>query len=548
MKEVCKVILKTFLSLVLVFSIFSFINVVADEEVFKITDLKVKEKSANVIVDNVKIVNGNINNNVSFKSVGDNITYEITIKNVDDKKYKVKSFTDDNTSEYIKYEYDAKEGTEVNSGDSISYAIKMSYVKEVDGDSISNVPVNFTLVYEDNSGVVNSFTTAVSNNIKNPATNDSIIIYVVLFFISLIGLILLKRGKKKAIARLMTIVIGTTILMPLATNALSTKITITFNNYIDNISKMTYLKEGSVVNDIIGALAGDPSNVLYIKCASNEQYKIVQNNLSEDNIISEADSNYNVYMWYDSGTIYYYSEANKIYLNRVSYELFFGLVNVSSIDFSKLNTSIVENMDAMFSGCSSIKELDLSSFNTSNVIDMGGMFLGCNSLEKVNLKSFDTKNVLTMTMMFTDCYSLSEVDLSNFVTSSLVTIDSMFCACHAIKSISLTSFDTTHVEDMTMMFAECYNLETIDLSSFDTSNVIYTGSVFALDGKLKTIYASEKFTFDSSIIDENESFFGDCISLVGGAGTVYNDEFATIKYARIDDPDNGAPGYFTLKS
>ena len=36
--------------------------------------------------------------------------------------------------------------------------------------------------------------------------------------------------------------------------------------------------------------------------------------------------------------------------------------------------------------------------------------------------------------------------------------------------------------------------------------------------------------------------------LVGGAGTVYSDSNYGSEYARIDDPDNGKPGYFTLKT
>ena len=42
--------------------------------------------------------------------------------------------------------------------------------------------------------------------------------------------------------------------------------------------------------------------------------------------------------------------------------------------------------------------------------------------------------------------------------------------------------------------------------------------------------------------------FTNCGSLVGGAGTTYNSSITDKTYARIDDPDNGKPGYFTLKT
>ena len=39
--------------------------------------------------------------------------------------------------------------------------------------------------------------------------------------------------------------------------------------------------------------------------------------------------------------------------------------------------------------------------------------------------------------------------------------------------------------------------------------------------------------------------FDGCTNLVGGAGTVYNSSNNGITHARIDDPNNGKPGYFT---
>jgi hypothetical protein len=36
--------------------------------------------------------------------------------------------------------------------------------------------------------------------------------------------------------------------------------------------------------------------------------------------------------------------------------------------------------------------------------------------------------------------------------------------------------------------------------------------------------------------------------LVGGAGTTYDSNHIDVEYARVDDPDNGKPGYFTLKT
>ena len=42
--------------------------------------------------------------------------------------------------------------------------------------------------------------------------------------------------------------------------------------------------------------------------------------------------------------------------------------------------------------------------------------------------------------------------------------------------------------------------------------------------------------------------FEDDTKLVGGQGTTYNSSYMRKEYARIDDPSNGKPGYFTYKA
>ena len=66
------------------------------------------------------------------------------------------------------------------------------------------------------------------------------------------------------------------------------------------------------------------------------------------------------------------------------------------------------------------------------------------------------------------------------------------------------------------------------------------------DINLKTIYVSNKWYIMSSATAG--ALFESCTSIVGGAGTTYDSSNVNKEYARIDDPDNGKPGYFTLKT
>lgn len=89
-------------------------------------------------------------------------------------------------------------------------------------------------------------------------------------------------------------------------------------------------------------------------------------------------------------------------------------------------------------------------------------------------------------------------------------------------------------------------METLDLAGFDTSGVDNVSYLFETAPKIKTIYVSEKFTIKPSIPDTD--MFENDTNLIGGQGTTYNGSHMRKDYARIDDPSNGKPGYFTYKA
>ena len=74
----------------------------------------------------------------------------------------------------------------------------------------------------------------------------------------------------------------------------------------------------------------------------------------------------------------------------------------------------INNCRCMFYECQDITEIDLSNFNTSLVTDMECMFYNCSSLSSLNLSNFNTSLVGWMHYMFYNCYSLSSLNLSNF--------------------------------------------------------------------------------------------------------------------------------------
>lgn len=98
------------------------------------------------------------------------------------------------------------------------------------------------------------------------------------------------------------------------------------------------------------------------------------------------------------------------------------------------------------------------------------------------------------------------------------------------------------------MFAHCSSLKTLDLSSFNTANVINMEGMFHEDLSLTTIYVGEGWSTEKVTLedfDEAEgSMFRECIALVGGAGTTYDENHVDYTYAHVDGGASN-PGYLT---
>ena len=310
-------------------------------------------------------------------------------------------------------------------------------------------------------------------------------------------------------------------------------------------------------------------------------------------------SDYPFLGWVDEATetFYYYSEAEKIYLNpdcksmfasvdyekidltpfdsskvTSTYDMFSNLYGTKEIDFSKFNTSNVTNMGRMFYKNTTPK-LDLSNFDTRNVIYMNAMFMEAWGIEELNLSSFDTSNVWFMGNMFKNTHKLKNLDVHHFNTQKVKHMQYMFYGSGA-TSLDLSHFDTSKVEDMSKMFAEMANITELDLSNFDTSNVKDMSRMFERTAELRTLdlsnfntskvtdfskmFANEyinkleriyvKQDFDTSAGTDFTNIFTGRTNLRGGNGSFLPDPSTADKtWLRIDDPTNGRPGYFTRK-
>lgn len=275
-------------------------------------------------------------------------------------------------------------------------------------------------------------------------------------------------------------------------------------------------------------IGGDIDDIKHIKYSVQPPAKNITTATIHNDDVSEAP----VLAWWDDSTktIYYHSEAPKIYLPVNSNMLFDSYSNLEDIDLSPIDTSHATDFTQLFNRDRKLKKLDLSHFNTSKVTDMSWMFASCESLEELDLSSFDTKSVKSMDLMFASAKSLKNLNLTSFDTSNVTGMQSMFNGVRSLETLDLSSFNTSKVMDFAYMFENKYNY----------SNPAST------ENKLKTIYVSEGFTTSAIGTLINEPVFSNRTGLCGGNGTYYSSSHSNYEYMRIDRP--GAPGYFTYKA
>lgn len=205
-------------------------------------------------------------------------------------------------------------------------------------------------------------------------------------------------------------------------------------------------------------------------------------------------------------TLSFCYDSNKSIYGENGYYLNEGATAPGWIDFS--NPKVIQ------------KVVFTSSFQNVQPLSTFDWFYNQPSLtEIVDIKYLNTSSVENMSGMFYNCSSLTELDVSGFDTQNVTTMSLMFDRCSGLTNLYLVNFDTRNVSKMHCMFEDCTNLTTITVGvNWNTTNV-----------------------------ESSDNMFYGCTSLVGGAGTRYDENHLDKEYA-IADGLNGKPGYLTALS
>ena len=260
----------------------------------------------------------------------------------------------------------------------------------------------------------------------------------------------------------------------------------------------------------------------------------------------------------DETKVYWWSDANIIYLPDDCEGLFRDCTDITNLDFTSFYVDRVKSMENMFLNCKKLKEIKFNNKsatnfkNGHNIKTLKSMFEGCSDLMGVNLQYLTTTSILTDTSgMFRNCSRIASINITGLDTSAVTDmrymfgmengkenksltnldtshltagnalkyVDSMFKNCQYLKGLDLRGFtNCTALQSINSWFYNCHRLSYIDLSNFETSTNLkdssfafyycsrYTGDNVRSTTAGAAIFAKGKWIFADDVTTDDNTF------------------------------------------
>lgn len=265
---------------------------------------------------------------------------------------------------------------------------------------------------------------------------------------------------------------------------------ITFTANWDAVDIATTLLDGPTLNVRMKTLAGDTSPTCDAQNTSITaiQYSSVAPTAAvmadPNSLVSTEDSGHPVYMWYDDGTIKWWSEAKTVNAGTSLQKLCRYMLNLTDISgLANFNTENVTSTSGMFSSnyryLMTLADITpLANWDTSNLTDASQMFYCCKLLTDITpVANWDTSNIKNMEYLFSNCSSLSDITpLEKWNTENVTNMGNLFAGAVGIEmSLSditpLANWNITSVTDISYIFYRCTSLADITpLANWNTES------------------------------------------------------------------------------
>lgn len=190
--------------------------------------------------------------------------------------------------------------------------------------------------------------------------------------------------------------------------------------------------------------------------------------------------------------------------------MFYGCSSLVSVDLSGINGSSISSLEGMFNSCSELVSVALPDLSASVATSMQAMFFGCSKLAALDLSDVHMPLLSNMENMFGGCRSLTSLDLSALGASCVTDMDSLFSGCSSLERVDLSGLAGSSPKEMKYLFMGCSSIEELDLTALDTSRAKNLSYLFYNCGKLKTLDLS---SFDTSAALQMDDMFGNDASL-----------------------------------
>ena len=465
-----------FIFLLLLSPIMVFAKNACNSDDIKIKSIILKDtKEFSEEVEDASINNNTINLNLKMYDVGDSSTYNITIENNSGEEY---YFTNDSMkidNDYL--EYSLKNNSEVIPAHSEKgVELRITYKNKIPNESYSDTN-NLSITLSDRP-------------LDNPKTSTN---YIFLFMLVILILICIKYHKKGLLV-LSILGIFSNVYALCAVN-------INIQSKIEIENKEAIFLPGREVNVKMKELAGDDTststngysfsdeNIMSIMHSESEP---IASNKEGKNIVSTVDSPYPIYMWYEDGTIYWWSVDSHPSLNANSSSMFMNFSNLADIKgLERFDTSLAEDFTGFFIRDSLTNLVSLKNWDTSKVQNMNAMFARNSMLSSLSgIEDWDTSNVTNMRAIFSyDSSLLSLKELKNWNTSNNTNLESSFMSAESLTSLEgLEDWDTSKVTNMNHTFSGLSLIRNLDvLTRWNVSNVTNMRNLFAMDSSIESI-------------------------------------------------------------
>lgn len=215
----------------------------------------------------------------------------------------------------------------------------------------------------------------------------------------------------------------------------------------------TVLMTGSEVNSKLATLAGGKGKVKEVKSTTQSAEDAgaadsVEIQSAGEKVVAYVDP-------VNDGTILLNTDADTVYLNADSSNMFDGYYALTAVDaMEDMNASDVQSMSQMFNSCSELTTLDVSNWQTEAITDVSGMFKWDDKLETIYSKAgaFDVSDA-TSSQMFYNCavvtggYGTSMETTNKGSDGTYAVIDSADAAGYLTDAENIkTSSDTTLIK------------------------------------------------------------------------------------------------------